>query len=100
MPTIKRSTERPWVSKQKGPNDHRGNNPFYRSKEWKMDRAARRREPENNLCVECRKKGIIKYGPVEDHIIPISQGGDPWDWANRQALCYHHHAVKSGKEKK
>lgn len=34
-----------------------------------------------------------------DHIIPKAQGGTDDD-ANLQALCAHHHAIKTGKERK
>ena len=30
-----------------------------------------------------------------DHIVELSDGGDPLDWANLQALCVVHHAAKT-----
>src|SRR4051812_45581642 len=33
-----------------------------------------------------------------DHVIPIEDGGDPWDRGNLQGLCHGHHAVKSSRE--
>jgi len=54
----------------------------------------------NPLCVECMKKGTLEPVNIVDHIIPISQGGDAWDWDNLQSLCEHHHNKKTAKERK
>lgn len=52
----------------------------------------------NPVCVICATKGLIVSATVSDHIRPVRQGGDPWDWSNRQALCDTCHASKSGRE--
>ena len=33
-----------------------------------------------------------------DHIVPIEEGGAPWDEENLQALCHSHHSSKTAKE--
>ena len=33
-----------------------------------------------------------------DHIVPLSQGGDPWDLDGLQGICGPCHHVKSGQE--
>lgn len=56
-------------------------------------------DPERNLCVECRKNGALRHGAITDHIVPHK--GDRelfWSTANWQALCVHHHAVKTARE--
>ena len=46
------------------------------------------------LCRVCKRSGF-----AADHIVPISQGGDPWSMDNIQTLCERHHNVKTGTEK-
>ena len=51
------------------------------------------------LCVECMKRGRYTKATVVDHIVP--HRGDQklfWDQANWQALCTHHHNIKTGRE--
>ena len=51
------------------------------------------------LCVECQKEGKYITATVVDHIRP--HRGDPelfWDPDNWQALCKHHHDVKTRNE--
>jgi len=56
---------------------------------------------DDHVCQECiRKDGFGKHARTVDHIIPIKQGGNPLDDANLEAICDHHHAVKSAKERK
>lgn len=54
----------------------------------------------NPLCIQCELKGIIKPATVTDHIKPITQGGDPWDFENMQPLCDSCHNKKSRSEQK
>lgn len=67
--------------------------PFYQTKQWKEDR--KQHLIYNPLCEICKKEGRTTEATVSDHIIPIKQGGDKWDWSNRQPLCKHHNAVKT-----
>jgi len=51
------------------------------------------------LCVECMKNGRFVQATVVDHIIP-HRGNQQlfWDQSNWQALCEHHHNLKTGNE--
>ena len=51
------------------------------------------------LCVECIKEGRYVKATDVDHIIP--HRGDQklfWDRGNWQALCHHHHSMKTRRE--
>ncbi len=63
-------------------------------------RAARRRylilHP---LCVECERVGRLTAAAVVDHVVPHKGNASLfWDETNWQALCEHHHAVKTAAE--
>lgn len=54
---------------------------------------------EHPLCAECLKSDTFTPATIVDHIIPHK--GDMnlfWDKSNWQALCGHHHAVKTATE--
>lgn len=54
------------------------------------------------LCRRCLAKQPPAYrsAKVSDHIKPIRDGGDPWDLANRQALCVACHSEKTTEDLK
>ena len=100
------ATKPPWQKKGSYGNKTT-DNPFYRTPSWRKSRAARRLESTlvnghnllNIYCVECYKEtGKEVLGHNDDHIIAIKDGGDQWDYSNRQTLCDSHHASKSAKE--
>lgn len=99
MPLAPKRRKRPWRNySNTGPQQgRRADASFYHTTIWRKTSKAYRQE--HPLCEECAKKG--KYVPcdVTDHITPISQGGDPFDWENLQALCQKCHNRKSGKER-
>jgi len=70
--------------------------PFYSSKAWRN--LSKKFRQANPLCIDCKKKGRTTIAHHADHIIPITEGGAPLDWANIQGLCRHHHASKTAKE--
>lgn len=72
------------------------NKEIYWSYRWKKLRASFMIQ--NPLCVHCKKEGFFTEATVADHIVPINEGGDPWDRNNLQALCKKHHDIKSAKE--
>lgn len=90
--------KRPWV-KQKTTNERfeREQQFNYHTTAWRKDRLAHLMA--NPLCAECRNKGLIVEASVSDHVKPIEQGGDAWDWGNRQSLCYPCHQSKSAKDR-
>lgn len=99
-------TKPPW--QKKGNHGNRYNrDPFYNTPAWRKSRAARRLESTiinghkllNIYCVDCYKEsGKEVLGYNDDHITPIAEGGDRFDYSNRQTLCDHHHARKSANE--
>ena len=90
---------RPWVKERSDrPHGNRPHQKQYHTTKWRNDRAAHLAE--NPLCVKCLEEdGRHVEATVSDHIDPVEQGGDMWDWKNRQALCSSHHNRKSGSEK-
>lgn len=72
--------------------------PFYDTRRWRrLTVNHREKEP---LCRECRNRGIVKAGTLVDHIIPMLDGGAPWDEDNLQTLCDRCHQVKRAGEKR
>lgn len=70
---------------------------FYGSRRWKAVRAQHReRHP---LCAECERNGRVTAGELVDHIVPMREGGDPWDSANHQTLCNECHQRKRAQER-
>ena len=45
-------------------------------------------------CQVCGLAGRLEA----DHIIPLEDGGDPWDLANGQSLCHTCHSEKTARE--
>ena len=54
----------------------------------------------NPLCERCEKINLIIPTEAVHHIIPISQGGDPWDLDNLESLCIKCHNKESGGKNK
>jgi len=98
MPITPKSKQQPWVKRQTITERYDKCTTFnYHSVAWRKDRLAHLKT--NPLCSECLKNGLTVEASVSDHIIPIEQGGDAWDWANRQGLCYPCHQSKSAKDR-
>ncbi|HEY7767367.1 HNH endonuclease signature motif containing protein [Longimicrobium sp.] len=70
---------------------------FYGSARWQKTRARHRRL--HPLCAECERQGYVKAGDMVDHIVPMREGGDPWDPVNHETLCNTHHQVKRARER-
>lgn len=98
MPTVpKRSPKRPFVPEKQAQRVVIEDDYFdYNSYRWRKDR--RLHLQSYPLCAECARAGRVVAATVSDHVKPIRQGGDPWCWSNRQALCVTCHASKSGRE--
>jgi 5-methylcytosine-specific restriction enzyme A len=108
MPTKPKARRRPWMPERKPQEGRTVVNGFYHSTEWRKFR--RLYIINHPLCVECLKAGNTVAGTVVDHIKQINRA-DAWNtvnglWGealserNVQTLCEHHHAVKSGKERR
>ena len=50
------------------------------------------------LCRECKSNNRITEGKIVDHIKPVSEGGNFYEWRNLQTLCNKCHRVKTVKE--
>lgn len=63
----------------------------YRSARWR--RLRKRILRERPWCEEPER--CHEAATDVDHIIPIEDGGDPWDEANLRPLCHPHHSRKT-----
>lgn len=45
------------------------------------------------------RAGMLNLATSTDHIVPLFDGGDPYDWDNLQSLCDYHHSLKSQRER-
>ena len=50
------------------------------------------------LCEVCLEKDKFTEAVEVDHIIPLEQGGAPFDDDNLQSICKRCHGAKTGKE--
>jgi hypothetical protein len=60
------------------------------TRRWSKTRAAKLRA--NPIC---QHPGCRHVATEVDHVQPLSQGGDRFDWSNLASLCRQHHQVKS-----
>lgn len=91
---------RPWHKAEvrlQTPHENRPYQSFYHMAAWTRKSLAFRKD--HPLCELCKIEGRITPSEMTDHIVPINQGGDPWDESNMQALCKRHHNQKSAREK-
>lgn len=84
-------------NKEQPKRKYKPNKDLYNSERWHAYSRAYRKK--NRLCVHCLSEGITKISECVDHITPIEEGGDVWSPDNHQALCLHHHSVKTKKER-
>lgn len=66
---------------------------FYNTPKWRDTR--KRKLAISPFCEECRKNGTIVKATIVDHIIPVKQGGAPYEMENLQSLCWSCHSRKS-----
>ena len=95
MPIIPKQQKKKWIP-TKVAFERSGTTFDYNSSAWRKDRKAHLSL--NPLCEICLSKEVYTAATVSDHKDPINQGGDPWAWSNRQALCSTCHNQKSGRE--
>lgn len=97
MPTVPRSTRPSWLPERKGKQwSISPASGLHNSKRWR--KTARLHKQQNPLCVECLKEGISNPVDHTDHIVPVRDGGDPYDPDNMQSLCKSHHFEKTMQE--
>lgn len=69
---------------------------FYRSMRWRKLREWFLAQPENALCVECKKLGSLVPAQFVDHIKPRKEFPElAWDGDNLQGLCLSCHSRKT-----
>lgn len=68
-------------------NDYTGSGSTRR---WRTTRAAKL-----DADPLCEWRRCRRLATEVDHIKPVSQGGDRYDWANLQSLCHPHHELKT-----
>lgn len=95
MPTLNRRSTK---QDHKTLNRHKANRDVYNSHRW--HEYSRQYRKKHRLCVECLRENKTTISECVDHIIPIEQGGDIWNPSNHQALCNHHHSIKTREEQK
>ena len=69
---------------------------FYKTALWRTTREKKLNM--NPFCEECLKSEKYIKGKIVDHIVPIKQGGAPYDLENLQTLCWSCHSRKSIEE--
>ena len=100
MPSIKRNKKRPWMKATPKPKQSGrtiDNQKFYNAKAWRE--TSKQHRLANPLCEVSLALDKLIDSQLTDHIIPIAQGGDPYDTRNLMAMCHKQHNKKSGKEK-
>ena len=97
MPNMPKATRPKWMQERKA---HAGrkqpNRDVYGTNRWTM--LARLHKQHNPVCIACEAIGLVSPAEVTDHIVPINNGGAPWEWSNLQSLCRRCHDSKSAKE--
>lgn len=97
MPVINRKSIKMIPEHKAWEGVDQSNYSLYNSTTWRM--TAKAYIKSNPLCKHCKDKGILTQACIVDHIIPINQGGDVWDWDNLQGLCRSCNASKTSKQK-
>lgn len=64
--------------------------PSGNDRRWQKTRAAKLRANPY-----CQHPGCHRIAAEVDHIVPLAEGGDRYDWANLQSLCDPHHDRKT-----
>jgi len=101
MPHKPQKKIRPWERKADDKPHARRTNPnreVYNTRRWQKVRALYLADHPFCECSECKARPVPLPANVVDHIVPINQGGDPWDDSNFQAMNSRCHNRKSGRE--
>jgi 5-methylcytosine-specific restriction endonuclease McrA len=69
---------------------------FYASKAWKVFR----RDYLARVGYTCKACERMAFRPHIDHVVPLADGGDPWDDGNLQVLCGSCHGRKTAEEQR
>ena len=66
---------------------------FYSRTAWRRLRITKLKH--TPLCEHCEAQGMLTQAQEVDHIVPIKQGGNPYDMLNLQSLCVRCHSIKT-----
>jgi 5-methylcytosine-specific restriction endonuclease McrA len=87
-----------WNQRTKSRRTQSPNESFYKQKEWTSTSKAFREA--NPICAWYGKRPkCSKHSKITDHIVSITDGGDPMNTNNFQALCLSCSAAKTNMEK-
>jgi len=86
----------PWLTSSK-PTVNKETRKFRDSRLW---RSKLRPNQLRNFpyCQICHEKGRLSEAEEVDHIVPIAEGGEPYDPNNLQSLCKRCHVIKTSEE--
>lgn len=73
----------------------RNNTKIYNTRRWR--KLSKKQLADEPLCRSCKKKGKVMLATHSDHIISISEGGEPFEQSNLQSLCIKCHTRKTFK---
>ena len=76
-------------------NIKRNDTKIYNTRRWR--KLSKKQLADEPLCRECKSKDKVTLATHSDHIISISDGGEPFDQANLQSLCIKCHSSKTFK---
>jgi 5-methylcytosine-specific restriction protein A len=67
---------------------------------WRRYRKQFLSQPQNALCRDCVRVGLLRPATDVDHIQPVTSRNDPrfWDPTNHQPLCHACHSRKTARE--
>ncbi len=91
-PGTRQTRERRSISNREYDRNRPERHKIYSTSRWqKLREFKKHRSP---LCEECLRHGIVTPMTLVDHIIPIAEGGSPFDVENLQSLCAACHNKK------
>jgi 5-methylcytosine-specific restriction enzyme A len=65
----------------------------YKSQQWVELRKRVLREE-----TSCAEEGCQERSTSVDHIVPLAEGGAPYDRSNVRGMCYPHHKARSSRQ--
>ena len=71
---------------------HHPRSAFYKTKRWALTRRSVLMRDEFT-CAQCQR-----WGDQVDHLVPLAEGGEPYDLNNLQTLCSSCHGKKTRQE--
>lgn len=73
---------------------HAAGNTTHRGYGWRHQQIREVHLARDPICSMCKRR----FATISDHIVPTSQGGDPWSLKNRQGLCEPCNAEKTAED--